>query len=266
MRKVILSVFTLCLFITSISAQNVSTEANPMLSNALLFLDTPYAANTLEVTNEEELIVNADQVDCTTFVEYVLAMSLCDEQGDEMMESDFATNLEKIRYRNGKINGYTSRLHYITEWVTDNVKKGTIEDITATKSREVIPVFVNYMSNHASQYPKLAQSPDNVSKMSQIEKQISGQKVHYVSKENLPQDGFPWIKNGDIIAFTTSIPGLDISHMGIAIYLKGNLHLIHASSKEKKVIVDQLALNRQLEVSSSYSRARMSFKVYCSRR
>jgi Protein of unknown function (DUF1460). len=247
MKKIILSVFAVCLIANFTTAQNVITEVNPMLSNALLFLDTPYTPNTLEVNNIEELVVNADEVDCTTFVEYVLAMSLCDEQGDDMMESDFATNLEKIRYRNGKIDGYTSRLHYITEWISDNVKKGIIEDITASKSKEIIPVFVNYMSTHPESYRQLTDSAQNISKMAQIEKQISGQKVHYVSKINLPRDGFPWIKNGDIIAFTTGTPGLDISHMGIAIYLKGNLHLIHASSRDKKVIVDQVALYKQLD-------------------
>ncbi|NDV60178.1 N-acetylmuramoyl-L-alanine amidase-like domain-containing protein [Bacteroides sp. 519] len=247
MKKIILSAFAICALTTYTIAQDVTVEANPMLSNALLFLNTPYAANTLDVTNNEELIVNADEVDCTTFVEYVLAMALCDEQGDDMMESDFATNLEKIRYRNGKIDGYTSRLHYITEWVSDNIKKGTIEDVTASKSKDVIPVFVNYMSTHPDRYKHLANSPENVAKMSQIEKQISGQKVSYIPKEKLPQDGFPWIKNGDIIAFTTNTSGLDISHMGIAIYLKGNLHLIHASSRDKKVIVDQVALYKQLD-------------------
>ncbi|MDL2212669.1 DUF1460 domain-containing protein [Bacteroides sp. OttesenSCG-928-D19] len=244
MKKIILLAFAVSLVAMPAIAQQI--EANPMLNNALLFIDTPYAANTLEVTEKEELIINADEVDCTTLVEYVLAMALCDEQGDDMMESDFAENLEKIRYRGGIVDGYTSRLHYITEWISDNVKKGTIEDVTATKSKEVLPVFVNYMSTHPQLYKHLANSPENTSKMAQIEKQISGQKINYVSKENLPLDGFPWIKNGDIIAFTTNIPGLDISHMGIAIYLKGNLHLLHASPNHKKVVVEKIALNRQL--------------------
>lgn len=35
-----------------------------------------YVAHTLEVNDEEKLVVNFDEVDCTTFVEYVLALSL----------------------------------------------------------------------------------------------------------------------------------------------------------------------------------------------
>lgn len=244
MKKIILFAFASCLIAAPAVAQQ---EANRMLNNALGLLDTPYTANTLDVTDEEELIMNADEVDCTTFVEYVLAMSLCEDQGNDMQESEFAENLEKIRYRDGKIDGYTSRLHYITDWITDNVKKGTIIDVTEERSNETLPVFVNYMSTHPDSYVHLANSKENVAKMAEIERKISGQRVHYVSKENVPIEGMPWIKNGDIIAFTTNIQGLDISHMGIAIYLRGNLHLIHASSKQKKVVVEKLALNRQLD-------------------
>ncbi len=89
----------------------IAQETNPMLSNGLKLLGVPYVANTLEVNDDEELVINCDQVDCTTFVENVLAMSLCPTQGDDMSERDFSNNLEQIRYRNGKIDGYTSRLH-----------------------------------------------------------------------------------------------------------------------------------------------------------
>lgn len=40
--------------------------------------------------------------------------------------------------------------------------------------------------------------------------------------------------NGDIIAFTTSVKGLDITHVGIAEYIRGKLHLLHTSSTEKE--------------------------------
>lgn len=51
-----------------------------MLSNGLGFVDTPYKAGTLEVDDTEDLIINCDEVDCTTFVEYALAMALCPQQ------------------------------------------------------------------------------------------------------------------------------------------------------------------------------------------
>lgn len=46
-----------------------------MLTNGRMFIGTPYVAATLERGDEEQLIINREEVDCTTFVEYVLAHS-----------------------------------------------------------------------------------------------------------------------------------------------------------------------------------------------
>jgi hypothetical protein len=93
--------------------------------------------------------------------------------------------------------------------------------------------------------------------MASIEQRLSGQQVHWVPKDMLPAQGLPWIKNGDIIAITTNTPGLDISHLGIAIYIKDQLHLLHASSKQKKVIVEKLALSRQLAGNKTWTGIRV---------
>lgn len=246
--KKIATLITIACFVASSPG---FAQDNLMLNNALLFLDTPYAAGTLEVNAEEELVVNCDSVDCTTLVEYVLAMALCPQQGNDMLESDFAHNLQQIRYRGGEIKGYTSRLHYMTDWISDNIRKGFIEDITAKNSNATTTVDVNYMSTHPEKYAQLQKSNEDLEKMAEIEKEISGQKVSWLPKENLPIKGLPWIKNGDIIAITTNIPGLDVSHVGIAIYINETLHLLHASSKEKKVVVEKTTLSRQIARSKT---------------
>lgn len=81
------------------SQAKAQQEANPMLANAQTFIDVPYVAHTLETDGEEDLVINCDEVDCTTFVEYVLALSLPSASGNKMSESDFAANLQRIRYR-----------------------------------------------------------------------------------------------------------------------------------------------------------------------
>lgn len=232
-------------------------ESNPMLSNGLKLLNTPYVAYTLEGNSEEELVVNCDEVDCTTFVENVLAMALCPTQGEQMSEADFMKNLQNIRYRNGQINGYTSRLHYMTDWINDNVQKGLIEDVAAQYSPSTQTVNLSFMSSHPELYKQLNASPEKVAEMASIEQRLSGQQVHWVPKDMLPAQGLPWIKNGDIIAITTNTPGLDISHLGIAIYIKDQLHLLHASSKQKKVVVEKLALSRQLAGNKTWTGIRV---------
>ena len=44
---------------------------------------------------------------------------------------DFIKNLETIRYRNGVLDGYPSRLHYFTDWIRNNEQKGLVRDITS---------------------------------------------------------------------------------------------------------------------------------------
>ena len=56
-----------CVFCTLAIASSVSAQEtdNAMLKYGLNFLKTPYVAHTLEVNEEEKLVVNFDEVDCT---------------------------------------------------------------------------------------------------------------------------------------------------------------------------------------------------------
>ena len=240
--------------VTSVSAQG----GKDMLSNGIKYLDVPYVAHTLEADGPEELVINCDEVDCTTLVEYVLAETLTPKLADgDISESAFADNLQKIRYRDGKIDGYTSRLHYIADWINNGVRNGFLQDVTGAMSPDTERLSISYMSSHPQLYKQLANSPENVAQMAKYEKALSGKEVHYLPKDKLEPDGLPWIKNGDIIALTTNTPGLDVSHMGIAIYIKGQLHLLHASSKEGKVVVGKTALSQMLKDRKSLTGIRV---------
>ena len=76
----------------------------------------------MKIAGKEKLIVNVSGFDCTTFVETVLALAKCAAAG-KLSRSEFRKNLKLIRYRQGKIDGYSSRLHYFTDWLSDNEKK-----------------------------------------------------------------------------------------------------------------------------------------------
>ena len=246
-----------CLLCAPLHLQD-QEENHPMLLNGIRYLDTPYVAHTLEVNPTEELVVNCDEVDCTTFVEYVLAESLCPKMSNgDISESTFGEYLQKIRYRNGEINGYPSRLHYIAEWVNNSVKQGFLEDVTASHSKQTLKLQLSYMTDHPEQYAQLASSPANVAIMKQIEKALSGFDFHYVPQDALPGRGLSWIQNGDIIAITTNIPGLDVAHLGIAMYVDGKLTLLHASSKEKKVVVSNVTLSQMLKSNPSWTGIRV---------
>jgi hypothetical protein len=79
-----------------------------------MFLETPYVAHTLEVEGPERLVVHLGGLDCLTFVESTLALARCVRRGRTTMD-DFRAELQQLRYRDGRIDGYPSRLHYFTD-------------------------------------------------------------------------------------------------------------------------------------------------------
>ncbi|MDR0657546.1 MAG: DUF1460 domain-containing protein [Mediterranea sp.] len=237
-------------------------EDNLMLKYGLTLLGTPYVAHTLERTAQEELFTSRSELDCTTFVESVLAMSLCAKENGTFSEENFAGQLQRIRYRGGVLDGYASRLHYATDWVNDNIRKGVIEDITAIHSQDTDTVRLFFMSGHPDNYKHLKNNPENITRILETEKKLTGQKICRIPKRKLPDEGFPWIKDGDIVMLTTGIDGLDVSHMGIAIRRNGMLHLLHASSAEKKVIVDKRTLRNQLAQSKHVTGIRVLRKSF----
>ena len=223
-----------------------------VLDHALTYLGKPYVAHTLEVNDKEQLVVNLEEVDCTTFVEYVLAQSLADTRGGKM--EDY---LRRIRYRDGRIDGYTSRLHYIAEWVENGVRQGFIEDVTALCSPDTLPVRLSFMSTHPDSYRHLKNSPEHVAKMKAIEERLSGGSFHYLPKEKITDEGPSWIKDGDIFCITTNIKGLDVVHLGFACRCDGQLKLLHASSSYKQVVLSKGSFAQMFPLNKSWTGVRV---------
>lgn len=208
------------------------------------FLGLPYVAKTLEIGESEALVINLHGMDCTTYVENVLAFSILLKK-DSMNFDSFVNTLENIRYKDGTLDGYASRLHYFSEWIANNEKKGLLEDITAETGGVEIKKEINFMSTHRDLYPFLADD-ENFDKIKASENYMNDQAICILPR-NLIEANENLIKNGDIIALTTSIQGLDITHTGIAIREKdGRIHLLHASSSGK-VEISELPLAEYLK-------------------
>lgn len=193
------------------------------------FLGTPYVAGTLEIGGAEKLVVNLHGLDCTTFVENVLAFSLLIREKDASFDN-YTKVLQKIRYRNGRLSGYSSRLHYFSEWIRDNEKKGLVRDISATLGGVPSGKTLNFMTSHRDLYPRL-DADKAFKEMEAVERQLLNQQYSYVPGEVLI-NRVSELEHGDIIALATNISGLDVTHTGI-VYREpsGELHLLHASSK-----------------------------------
>ncbi len=220
-----------------LSTQNRITEI------ARFFLETPYVASTLELEGDEQLVINLREMDCTTFVEYVLALTLCTNNNCHNF-SDFKRHLANIRYNNGVIDGYPSRLHYFTDWLVNNQQKGILEIVSDSIGDIPLKPDINFMSSHAHLYKQL----DNEQFLEDIkarEIQISNYQVKFIPKNSIDKIEH-LILDGDIIALVTNVKGLDVSHVGLAIHQNGRLHFIHASSTEKKVVITNESLHQYL--------------------
>lgn len=205
------------------------------------FLGTEYVANTLEINpTDEQLVVYLSAFDCVTFVENCLTFARC-LKTSKTSYNDFKETLMKIRYRHGIIDGYTSRLHYFCDWIYDNQLKGYVNDITKDLGGEVYAKTINFMSSHVNSYKQLADS-SNLEKIKSVEDEINLRTYFYIPKKYINKIS-DRLQNGDIIATTTSIQGLDVTHTGFVIKDdNGGTYFLHASSIMKEVIISSSSL------------------------
>jgi hypothetical protein len=183
-------------------------------------------------------------------VETVLALTKCATAG-KLSRSEFRKNLKLIRYRQGNINGYSSRLHYFTDWLRDNEKKTLLKDVSRQFHAVAQRKKINYMTINRASYPAL-KNENEFQKMRLIEKKLSRKVFHIISKDKVsPQKTI--IKNGDVIAFATKDEGLDMAHAGFAIWQEKNLHLLHASSKESGVVISKKTLVAYLKSNKKFT-------------
>lgn len=224
-------------------AIRLPADSSRTLFFAQKMMGIPYVANTLDVKDEETLIVHLDKVDCTTFVETVLALSLTEKKG-KIDFGSFKQALQYVRYREGRLDGYASRLHYFSDWIKDNEKKGIVRERTRGIRISISQVLqLDFMSTHRDSYRQLRNNLLLTTQIAEIEKAWKNVSVSYIPKACLNASSEELeIKNGDILAITTNIEGLDVVHTGFAIWMGGKLHLLHASSAMKKVILDPQSL------------------------
>ena len=214
------------------------------------FIGTPYVGGTLNVPEEEELYVNTTALDCLTFVETVAALAKASEVENPTV-NDFLKNLRSIRYRDGKINGYPSRLHYISEWSINNEKRGNFKEITGEYDLSEKKVkTIDFMTKNSHLYPAL-NNKEVLEAIKENEKAL--QDLHYslIPTGEVENAAKNFLRSGDIVAIETTKDGLDVSHVGIVNIKNGTPYLIHASSKYKKVLNDTLPLKDYLKRQKS---------------
>jgi hypothetical protein len=207
------------------------------------FVGTDYQENTLDKGEEERLVVNLQGLDCVTLCENALAFARCIKSATTTLDA-FCRQLQYIRYRAGVIDTYASRLHYFSDWIFDNELKSVVNDVTADiggSDTESTYRSINFMSTHRGLYRQLADEK-LFAAIQKKEQEIGRRKIRYIPKGMIGRISAK-IHHGDIIAFTTNIEGMDVSHTGIAFEKDDTVHLLHAPVPGKKVQITELPLH-----------------------
>jgi len=219
------------------------------------FLGTPYAPFTLEAPGAEGLVIELEELDCVTFVENVLALARFVQMApDDLMVAErgsrqravFAGILEDIRYRGGELDEYPSRLHYFSDWISDNHAMGIVRNVSQELGGGADPEPIDFMTTHSDAYRQLGEDPAFLIELKKVEARLSAEPRYFIPEDRIAavEDG---IQDGDIIAATSTVAGLDIAHTGIALWRDGRLHLLHAPLAGGVVQISEVPLAERIQ-------------------
>jgi hypothetical protein len=216
------------------------------------FVGTTYTPGTLDVPGPERVVINLHEFDCVTFIENMLAMTrfirhdgtaaLADRPG---AEARYASYIEDIRYRGGVLDGYASRLHYFSEWLSDNAARGRLRLLARELGgvEDIEPL--SFMSAHPSAYRQM-EDPGVPEAIRAMEHRLNAEPPRWYLPEDRIAAVAGRIRDGDLIAATSTLPGLDVAHTGIALWRNGKLHLLHAPLVGKVVEISTVPLAQRI--------------------
>jgi hypothetical protein len=208
----------------------------------LALLGTPYASYTLEIDDHTESpSVNLRGVDCWTYFEISLGFArMLEVKTGGYAPADLLAMIELDRYRGGRCNGkFTSRLHFLEDWIYDNERRGLVTNLT--RSLGGVPMrgrYLNEMSRYWRDSRYLRNNRELVPEMRQIENNISSRTIYHIPKREVPEIESR-IQDGDVICISGQGPEGFTEHVGLAYRDRaGILRFMHASKDARKVIVD----------------------------
>ncbi|HYR06437.1 MAG TPA: N-acetylmuramoyl-L-alanine amidase-like domain-containing protein [Longimicrobium sp.] len=198
-----------------------------------LSLGAPYAAATLEhyladggSPEAEPLTLHLDRFDCVSLVESALAVARTAAAPDVGWER-FGREVERMRYRGGVRRGYATRLHYFSEWIADGARRGLLRDLGPELGAVRDERPLRFMSEHRASYPALADDA-TFAAIQRMERALDCCPRNLIAKDRIPEIT-ERLETGDVLAFATSIAGLDVTHTGFAYRDRaGVMRVLHA--------------------------------------
>jgi N-acetylmuramoyl-L-alanine amidase-like protein len=175
------------------------------------FLGLPYSSTLVGSAEEAEIFVaSLDKFDCVTYIETVLSIACTSNT------SQFAEFLRHLRYDRGRV-AWDRRNHYMTQWIRNNRRNGTLREISARVPGRTQTRVLNIIRG----LPALSARFKCVPK--QAIKRFASQ-----------------LQTGDLIFFASTRKHLDVFHCGLLIREGGDLRMRHASRSRQSVVEQDL--------------------------
>jgi hypothetical protein len=217
------------------------------------FVGATYTPGTLEQPGPERLVINLREFDCVTLVENVLALTaFVRRDGTRLLDDSvaaqarYASYLRQLRYRGGVLSGYASRLHYFTEWLREGEAAGRLHLVTGSLGGVEVQAPIDFMSSHVASYAALTDSA-TLAAIRDVEAQLSTGPARVVLPKDRIADAASDIHDGDVIAASSTVPGLDVVHTGFAVWERGQLHLLHAPLQGSVVEISPRPLAERIQ-------------------
>jgi len=175
------------------------------------FLGRPYGANTLkgDIENKEVLVLNLQEMDCFTYLDYVHSLLYADDY------YDFISRLRQTRYKNGIVS-FKNRNHFFYDWAFN--LKGVTNITSTVFSRSSIVILKN-----------LNLKGDGLLFLPGI--RVRTVSISYLEPISFNEKSLTKLKSGDYIGIYSEKEGLDVSHVGIIVQKDGRYYFRHASSQ-----------------------------------
>jgi len=194
------------------------------------YLDLPAPAG------PERMEIRMRDFQCVSLVESSLAIARCVTLG-ETDAACFVREVEGFRYRDGTLGGFASKLHYFSEWMTDNAHRGRLRELSSELGGRPTATTYDFMTRHRGRYAPMAEA-DVFAAIEKVERDLTTQPLPVVVGRDAVKAAQSRLETGDVLALTGTRPGLIVSHAALVfVDPKGVRHLLHASSTQHKVVV-----------------------------
>ena len=210
---------------------------------------SPYVAYTLEQyiragrspRSTEPLTLWLTRFDCVSLVESCLAVARAAEGSAAPTWQRFGREVERMRYRGGVRKDYASRLHYFSEWIADGARRGLVRDLGAELGGVADARPLRFMTEHRDRYRALADARV-FREIAAMERRLDDHARLMIPTDRIAEVS-DRIESGDVLAFATAIPGLDVTHSAFAYRDQaGVLRVLHAPLSGGAVEISRLPL------------------------